>query len=380
MVGLQVSVMHNGQQVANIAGGVLGTANPRPVTPSTLFCVFSVSKAILTIAMLRLLQEKRIFLEDPVAKYWPAFAANGKDKITIRQVLTHQAGLANAMPERASLDVLCDFQNMTRFIETAHPEHEPGFKTQYHYLTFAWICGGIIEQVTGQPYDKYLDSFLTTSSLRSMDLFLGGLPKEICNNDLAVLSMEKPTEKRRETAAPEAKANATGDAKKGKVVLAKYQGRSQMLNPSVFNMKKVRQAKIPSANGHASAAALVAVFDSLLHDKHGAPPLTADTLEQARQQQPLPSSLSKQDEAMLQDGSSFGLGFQVHEFTLPDGSRGRSIGHAGLGGSIVLALPEANLSVAFVTNKLSRSSQARQSLLNIVWDEFGLKAPSTIHT
>jgi len=374
MVGLQICVIHKGRLAANIAGGVLGTANPRPVTPSTLFNVFSVGKAVLAIAMLRLLEEGRFGLDDPVAKYWPEFAANGKDKITVRHVLTHQSGLANALPDDATLDTLCDFEAMQRFIETAKPEHKPGSKTQYHYLTFAWICGGIVERVIGKAYDEYLDSFLRASCREDLDAFWGGLPKQVCNDELAVLSLEKSPRERRDSAV---QSNITA-SNSSKQVLAKYRGREQLLNPSVFNMRKVREAKIPSANCHASAASLAIIFDSMLRDGNEPAPLARDTWEQARQQQSATASYPLEKQGMLVGGASFGLGFQLHEFVLPSGKLARSFGHSGLGGSIVLALPEADLSVAFLTNKLSRKSVARETLLNIVWDEFRLTAPASL--
>jgi aarF domain-containing kinase len=377
MVGLQVCVLSQGKELANIAGGVLGTANPRPVTPSTLFCVFSVSKALLSIGMLRLVQEKRIALDDPVVHYWPAFAENGKNEVTIRHVLTHQAGLANALPDDASLDVLLDWERMKGVIEKAIPDHKPGERTMYHYLTYAWICGGIIEQVTGAPYEDYLSNILKVP-LRNLDnnLFLAGIPKDANPEALAVLSMERRQESKGAAQTADSSSNkAPGKAEEGKKVLQKYRGREQLMNPSVFNMRRVREAKLPSANGHASAAALAAVFDSLLQAKS---PLLEDTILEAARHHNM--QVSPLDEALLLDnsGASFGLGFQLHEFDMEGGNKATAFGHSGIGGSIVLSLPEANLTVAIVTNRLSQNSKVRQTLLDIVLDDFGLEVPQSL--
>jgi len=164
---------------------------------------------------------------------------------------------------------------------------------------------------------------------------------------------------------------------KRKHPLAKYQGSQQLLNPSVFNMKKVRQAKIPSANGHASALALTRVFDSILNNNDSSP-INLNILELARQRQSLPSSKSF-DQKLLMDSSSFGLGFQIHEFSLIGGRKARAVGHSGFGGSIVLTIPEVNLSISFVTNMLSQKSIARKTIFDIIFDEFGLKAPPTLY-
>jgi aarF domain-containing kinase len=404
MIGLQLCVISNGEQVANIASGVLGKANPRPVTPSTLFCIFSVSKAILSIGMLRLVQEGQIELDEPVSTYWPAFASNGKEGITVRHVLSHQAGLANAMPENVTVDALLDWTKMKETMETATPVHGPGEETQYHYLTYAWLTCGIMEAITGRPYEEYLHE-LIVEPLMLDDLHIGGLPSHVDNEELAVLSVSKPPaqaaaaaaaaeqqkkEQEQNPAATSQPEKAKAQKATGKSVLAKYRGKEHLLNPSIFNMRKVREAKLPSANGHASATALATVFDALIMDdtEHRPNLLSKDTLQKARTKQ-IPSKAPSSNSALinsqvLQDSSAgFGLGLQIHEFALSDGVKGRrtvcSIGHAGFGGSLVVAIPELKLSVAFTTNMLSSKSRVRNTLLRAVFDEFGLEVPSSMN-
>ena len=172
-----------------------------------------------------------------------------------------------------------------------------------------------------------------------------------------------------------------------------------MLNASIFNMRKLRAARIPSVNGHASALALATLVDSLVSPTTTAytVPLELHIVDLARGVQqpppplqsdattvPAPSSTNEQKrqggskQAMLSDGASFGLGIQSHSIGLVDGRIVRSIGHSGYGGSIVIAIPEANLSVAVVTNKLSAKFKARVALLKIVFDEFGLSYPFSL--
>jgi CubicO group peptidase (beta-lactamase class C family) len=485
MVGLQLVVRYGGSEVVNVAAGVLGTANPRPMTPQTLVNVFSVSKALLSIGVLRLVQDGVInSLDDPVSKYWPAFV--GKDGITIRHALSHQAGLANSMPRGATLDTLLDWKGMKQFLaKHAIPEHAPGTQTKYHFLTYCWLCGGIIEGVTGKPYEDYLNGLMEQHQITPSDLHVGGLPDNVENKDLAILSVlreisvdfntervsDSRTEKTEEDSQSrngEAEAVATqsslstesSDTRKEEIagaalqqatlagkantkeeserdknykkVLAKYQGQKHLLNPSIFNMRKVRASKVPSANVHASAASLAAVLDSLNrrrtsvntnnnnidHSDHSEANeetawfgalLDPHMVDQARQPQPLAPELStktktrsdsfvanatteireqkqqeeQQQQQLLSDSTaSFGLGFQVHEFTwrVQSSSPKRllSLGHAGLGGSVVLTLPEIPLTVAFTSNQLDKDGRARNKLLEIVFDEFGLDAPASM--
>jgi len=391
-VGFQLCVMHKGKHKANIAAGTLGKANPRPVTPSTLFNIFSVSKGLLSIGLLKLLEEKKILLDDPVSKYWTEF---GIKDITIRHVLSHQAGLANALPYDATIDDLLNWSKMKKYVESrVDPDHKPGTETQYHYLTYAWICGGIIEEVTGQSYDEYFEKILSESGINGdLNLFIGGLPNFIDENKLAVLSIDKNSQnnvkKDVRNESPIRKDDHSERNGSKKKILKKYQGQEQLLNPSIFNMRKVRAAKLPSANGHASASSLAIIFDSLLSDFDeesviSSPLLTMSTINSARTSNSMASMYDqkekKLDEILLSDSqASFGLGFQVHEFYLPSGIKARSIGHAGFGGSIVISIPECCLTIAFVTNHLKlHNSGIRRHVLTTVFEEYDLNIPLSI--
>jgi CubicO group peptidase (beta-lactamase class C family) len=306
------------------------------------------------------------------------------------------------LPEDATLDILLDWFGMKQHMEEAKPEHAPGAKTMYHALTFCWLCGGIIEHVTGKHYNEYLDEIIDNESL---DLHLGGLPSTIRHDDLASLSVLRneiqddtsessgnhqvaaAAAKSHEQSPPASTENLgsknkqdvdTDDAEekkqKFKKVLAKYRGREQLLNPSVFNMRKVRDGKLPSANVHASASSLARVMDSL--------PLTPATIDLARERPPMTMTQdSEETSSLLTDSDAyFGLGFQVHEIHRKGigGEKFHSMGHAGLGGSVLLTIPEAKLTVAITTNQLDQSARARNTLLDIIFEEYGLEAPKSM--
>jgi len=414
MVGLQICVLRHGEEIVNIAAGTMGIANSRPVTPSTLFNVFSVTKGILTIGLLRLVQDGRIkSLDDPVYTYWPEFES--KPEVTVRHLLAHQSGLANSFPEDATIDTLLDWSFMTKFIaDKAVSSHVPGESTEYHALSFAWLVGGLIEAVTGEPYEKLFEEILPTNS--HPDLFLAGISDNIDNDkDLAVVSMQRDNvidDKNQndpraishsKSSSSQNKSNNSTDEEdnedeetkkeKAKKVLDKYRGLQQLMNPSIFNMRKVREAKLPSANGHASAVSLARVFDAVIRDEtnyRGEPILSPSTLELART--PSRTKTSSSVNSDTADGSDtnegkslryddrigFGLGFELHEFTLSNGKKAMSIGHNGLGGSVVIAIPEEQIVVSFTLNLLSMDSVARRRILGIIFDELGCIAPASI--
>jgi len=379
------------------------------VTPRTLFNVFSVSKALLSMGVHKLLDEGRIELDASIAEYWPAFGAAGKSAITVRHALAHQAGLANAMPPASTLDRLCDWDNMTAFIASAQPEHAPGHETHYHYLSFAWICGGLIEAVTGEPYEAYLASRVLELLGIAGEVHMGGLPPHIPAQTLATLSLDRRSARRgdargsgnehasdpdrQQTERAQQAANAAGgdagaaeesDRAAARSRLNKFKGQEQLMNPSVFNMRKVRAAKLPSANGHATAVGLATALDSI---RDGSGLFSSRTLARMREEQRPPgctdvldSSPPAASSALLENAqAAYGLGFQVHEMRLlSDGSSYRSLGHSGLGGSIALTVPELRLSVAFTTNLLGKRNEAKRQILAAVCDEYGLVAPPSL--
>ena len=379
-VGLQTCVIQNGEVIANVAAGTLGTVNSRPVTPSSLFNVFSVSKAVLATGVLVLLNEYKISVDDPIAKFWPAFGESHpwKKQITIRQALSHQSGLANAFPDDVSIDTLTDWEKMKAYIASAEavPCHLPGEETQYHYLSFAWILGGLIEEVTGEPYERFLEKHLINPLGLSKELHMGGLPDYVEMERLAVLTartLQSEHNQSKATSTQRQSQNAHSSSR-----LEKFRGRQQLMNPSVFNMRKVRAAKLPSANGHASAHALASLMDALIsqNERLDGPLLPNENLREAR----TPQKTSVRGSSVMLDnaGASFGLGFQVHNVRLPDGREVHSIGHAGFGGSIVIGIPEMNLSIAVTTNQLSVRSVARAKLLDGAFQGLGLQAPQSL--
>jgi len=391
-LGLQLCVFKKGEEVINISSGVLGIINPRPVNAQSLFCIFSVSKSVLAMGILRLVQEKKIALDEPISKYWPKFGVNGKENITIRHALSHQSGLAGVLPQKVTLDTLLDWSHMKEVIEKSSPTHTPGEDTVYHALSFAWICGGIIESVTGLPYEEFLhDEIMEPLKMQNM-LYMSGLPKNInVDKDVATLSFyddskeisnseikKEKSEIQRHPSNNKSPSDASKDKNK-KNELAKYQGAKQLMNPLVFNMKQVRESKLPSANGYCSAFGLASLYAKFIDTKSEEFLVSEALLKETRSKHiPAKKETDFSDEKLLSDSmASFGLGFQLHEVLLSNGKVVNSIGHAGVGGTIVFAIPDIGLSVAFTTNMLTMKETVKKDLLKMILEEYDLRPPPT---
>jgi uncharacterized protein YbbC (DUF1343 family)/CubicO group peptidase (beta-lactamase class C family) len=123
-----------------------------PMTPDTIFDLASLTKVVATTtAIMQLVENGRIGLEDPVVKYWPAFGKNGKSSITIRQLLTHYSGLR---PDLAQYPRWSGYKLSLKKILDERPVASPGSEFIYSDINFE-ILGELVCRVTGQPLDKY---------------------------------------------------------------------------------------------------------------------------------------------------------------------------------------------------------------------------------
>jgi CubicO group peptidase (beta-lactamase class C family) len=136
-IGIQVAAYHRGVRIVDAWAGVADQRSGRPVDERTLFPVFSVSKAVTSVALHIQAERGLVDYDQPVAAYWPAFGRNGKDRITVRQVLCHESGLPQ-MPPDVTPDRMCDWDWMIHAIEDFTPLFEPGSVGAYQSLVYGW--------------------------------------------------------------------------------------------------------------------------------------------------------------------------------------------------------------------------------------------------
>lgn len=142
-VGALLHARRGDDVVAELA---LGVARPEvAMTPATLMPWFSATKPITAAAVLQLWERGALTLDDRVAQYVPAFAANGKDAITLWHLLTHTAGFPNATGDLAAI---CD--------APLEPDWVPGRRGAYHPQSAFLVLGAVIEAVSGRAYDAYV--------------------------------------------------------------------------------------------------------------------------------------------------------------------------------------------------------------------------------
>ena len=150
-LGAAVSVWQNGKPVVDLYGGFCDARHEKPWTADTLALVWSATKGIASACVLHALQQHDIELDRRVVEFWPEFAQAGKDKITLAQLLSHQAGLC-ALDRR--VDVL-DYDAVIQALETQKPLWTPGTAHGYHARTFGFLLDELVRRITGKTLSQY---------------------------------------------------------------------------------------------------------------------------------------------------------------------------------------------------------------------------------
>jgi len=136
--------------------------SPRVVaTPRTLFNLFSASKMVVAMLVHACDQRGLVHLDDPVARYLPEFGRHGKERITLRHVLTHRAGIPRIPPQFADLGLLERPSELLAVLANQKPQWRPGRRLAYHALTGGFVLGAVVERVTGLPLREVLRREIT---------------------------------------------------------------------------------------------------------------------------------------------------------------------------------------------------------------------------
>jgi len=153
-VGARVAVLRDGESVVDLWGGYRTEQRDVEWNDRTLVCCMSVSKGVTALAAHLLADRGLLDYEAPVARYWPQFAQSGKDKITVRQALSHRASLA--IIDSAEPGDVLDWERFTAKIAAQRPNWPPGTNEAYHSLTYGHIVGEIVRRVDGRRIEKFI--------------------------------------------------------------------------------------------------------------------------------------------------------------------------------------------------------------------------------
>jgi CubicO group peptidase (beta-lactamase class C family) len=173
-IGAAVAVYLHGRPVVDLWGGLADPDTGRPWEQDTLQVVYSTTKGITAACAHLLAQRGELDLDAPVAEYWPEFAANGKERIPVRWLLTHQAGLP-AIDRPITPAEATAWEPVVTALAAQRPFWKPGTAHGYHGLTYGWLVGEVVRRVSGRSLGTFLAEEIAAPL--GLDLWIG-LPKD----------------------------------------------------------------------------------------------------------------------------------------------------------------------------------------------------------
>jgi CubicO group peptidase (beta-lactamase class C family) len=330
-VGLQVAAYLDGTLVVDAWAGVADEAIGRPVDGETLFTSWSVTKGFVATCVHILADRGKLDYDDPIATWWPEFAANGKATVTVRHALTHTAGVPQ-MPDGGTPEMMTDWDAMCGAIAAHAPLWPPGTQTGYHAWTFGWILGELVRRVDGRPIAAFAHDELC-APLGIADFYLG-IPDEV-----------EPR------VAPLRQDERHFRGSQGASGLAALIVPAHLATAAVVNRPDVRRASIPGGGGIMNARAIARLYAMLAgHGQlDGVRILSAERIDIMRGLQT--NAHDQYLQAPIRKGLGFFLGGPEEDGgSTTTGPNRRAFGHPGNGGSMGFADPELGLAFGLTKN------------------------------
>lgn len=344
-LGGALCVYHEGKPVVDV---VFGSRDEQgsPWQSDTMAVAFSTTKGIASLAVHILADRGQLAYDDPVARYWPGFGRNGKERITIRQVLCHEAGLHHIRDYVSDPSEIMDWDHMVGIVEGMTPAFEPGTQNAYHATSYSWLVGELVRRVSGQTIGEFVQEHIARPL--GLDGCYIGLPR-LEFPRLARLTLEAPSRGEGglvEGASPEARAEGIRTIAPG-------------FERILANDLEVLTVPLAAGNGVFTARSLARAYAAMLDAPEGAERALVSRETLAKAAEPQNSRVD------LVIGLPIGWRLGYHSIFTTAGPLPHAIGHFGFGGSGAFVDIETELSVALLVNKLSTSMIGNMRLAEI---------------
>ena len=332
-LGASCAIYEKGELATNLWAGT-SNKNADAWQQDTLVNVFSVSKAVTAICVQKAVELGALALDRPVVDYWPEYGINGKKRTLVSWLLNHKAGQP-ALKTPLPAEALYDWERMTETLAREEPWWEPGTRHGYHMITYGWLVGEVFRRSVGMSVRQFLQEEI--AGPLGLDMAFG-VPESEFPRLADLVSARVPPEP-------------------GRISLFNYVMENPgsltavaLMNPlsimSGANTPEWRQAEIPSANLHSTAAGLATLFGKLAC-REGL--LQEDTIRGCYREE----SRGK-DPVMICD-TRFGPGFMLQQpgsIEAEFGPGENAFGHPGAGGALAFADPDRELGFAYTMNQM----------------------------
>ncbi len=327
-IGSCFAVYKDGNPLVNLWGGFQDKDKTKPWQKDNLVTVYSTTKGVAAFCIALAMEKGLLKYEEKVSTYWPEFASNGKEDITIGMLMSHQAGICS--PETRNVEDYYNQSLMAEKLAGMTPIWEPGTASGYHSMTFGWLTSELILRVTGKSLGTFFRE--EVGDQHEIDFFIG-LPE---SEDHRVAELVPFNIVRSE------------NSKQQQVELtdAQKSQRNSAGTLDIQNTKAWRQAEIPSANGQGNAGGLAKLYSLIVPEDNSLKLLKDDTVNQMTTMQ-----IEGRD-LVLAVQVRWGVGFILNKHKIIYGPVEGAFGHSGYGGSCAFGDPENKIGVSYVMNRM----------------------------
>ena len=339
-LGAACCAYRRGEKIVDLWGGVRNRETAEPWEADTMVVVYSATKGLAAMTLAIAHSRGWLDYDERVCTYWPEFAQRGKEQITVRQLLAHQAGLF-AFDEPVDRDVVADLDRLATVMARQTPTWEPGTRQAYHALTLGFYEGELLRRI--DPRHRSLGQFFQDeiATPLGLDVYIR-LPEEIPNARLATMSRPGRT-----TLLLGFPLRLTLESMNHRSNIY----RALVVNPGAsvtLDARRIyaRNLEVPSGGGVGTARAIARAY-SVFATGGRELGLHRETLDLLAAP-PIPPARGFYDECMKGDGIYFSLGFMKPCPAFPFGNM-CSFGSPGAGGAMGFADPAARVGYAYVT-------------------------------
>jgi len=328
--GLSVTVDIDGDTVVDVHGGHADEARTRPWEPDTIVNVWSTTKTVTSLAVLMLADRGLVDVDAPVAAYWPEFAANGKEQVLVRHLMSHSSGVSG-WDQPFALTDMYDLERSTALLAAQAPWWEPGTASGYHALNFGHLLGEIVRRVSG----KSLTEFVATEITGPLDADFQIGAKESDWGRCAEIIPPPPLPFDMSTIDTDSVAFKTMTGPAAEAAAANTEG--------------WRRAEIGAANGHGNARSVARVMSavSLGGTVDGVRLLSAETIGQVFREQTHGIDL------FMGAPMRYGIGYGLPDTSIiPYIPEGNICFWGGWGGSVIIMDTDRRLTISYMMNKM----------------------------
>jgi len=334
-------------------------------TRDTMSICFSGTKGVAATAVHILASDGLIDYDTPVARYWPEFGQNGKEAITVRQLLSHQAGLHKIVPLVDQLTDILDWDLIVGRLAETEPDFHPGTANGYHAVTFGWLVGELVHRVSGMTFSEFVQKRIV------QPLALDGLKIGEADGEVDRLAdvVGLPAIRRQDAAPLPGEYRAPAWVPPGPFRSLVRRGLTPDKLKELFTHPRFWKACLPSMNGVCTARSLAKMYAalSLGGELDGVRLIREDIVRQSAKVQ-----MKRADRVVLYP-LHWRLGYHRTDALLMDVPS--AFGHFGMGGAGAWANPELKLSAALTHNgfPLSPTGQLRTVMITAaVYESLGL--------